>query len=108
MQEDEDLDVRERGRAWDGEQSDSDTEDHELPRRHQGVIASEAAFARLVHLHASCHVLYSVAFTSNCLELDYQWWSINCAILLLVRNSDIPCYSSQASYFHIGFFPSEP
>lgn len=60
MQEDEDLEVREKGRTWDGEMSESDSEDHELPRRHQGVIASEAAFARSVILHPSCRVLLSL------------------------------------------------
>lgn len=48
--EDEDLDAREKSRAWDGELSDSDSEDHDLPRRHQGVIASEAAFTRRIPL----------------------------------------------------------
>jgi histone deacetylase 1/2 len=44
--EDEDLDHRGKGRTWDGEFDNSDTEDHESPRRHQGIVASEAAFAR--------------------------------------------------------------
>jgi len=48
--EDEDLDAREKSRTWDGELSDSDSEDHDLPRRHQGVIASEAAFTRRIPL----------------------------------------------------------
>ncbi|KAG0611631.1 hypothetical protein M758_7G153800 [Ceratodon purpureus] len=44
--EDEDLELRDKGRTWDGELSDSDSEEHDLRRRNQGVIASEAAFAR--------------------------------------------------------------
>ena len=54
MQEDEDLELRDKGRAWEGELSDSDSEDHDLRRRNQGVIASEAAFARLVPPHPRC------------------------------------------------------
>lgn len=50
MQEDEDLELRDKGRTWDGELSDSDSEDHDLRRRNQGVIASEAAFPRLISL----------------------------------------------------------
>jgi hypothetical protein len=57
MQEDEDLELRDKGRTWDGELSDSDSEDHDLRRRNQGVIASEAAFARSVPLHAMSKVL---------------------------------------------------
>lgn len=46
MQEDEDLELRDKGRTWDGELSDSDSEGHDQRRRNQGVIASEAAFSR--------------------------------------------------------------
>lgn len=46
MQEDEDLELRDKGRAWDGELSESDSEEHDLRRRSQGIVASEAAFAR--------------------------------------------------------------
>ncbi|XP_024393389.1 histone deacetylase 19 isoform X2 [Physcomitrium patens] len=44
--EDEDLELRDKGRTWDGELSDSDSEDHDLRRRNQGVFASETAFPR--------------------------------------------------------------
>lgn len=44
--EDEDLELRDKGRAWDGELSESDSEEHDLRRRSQGIVASEAAFAR--------------------------------------------------------------
>ncbi|KAG0603086.1 hypothetical protein M758_10G065400 [Ceratodon purpureus] len=44
--EDEDLELRDKGRTWDGELSDSDSEGHDQRRRNQGVIASEAAFSR--------------------------------------------------------------
>jgi len=46
MQEDEALELRDKSRTWDGELSDSDSEDHDLRRRDHGVIASEAVFAR--------------------------------------------------------------
>lgn len=46
MQEDEVLELRGKSRTWDGELSDSDSEDHDLRRRNHGVVASEAAFAR--------------------------------------------------------------
>jgi hypothetical protein len=44
------LELRDKGRTWDGEFSDSDSENHDLRRRNQGVIASEAAFSRLIPL----------------------------------------------------------
>lgn len=75
MQEEEDLELRERGRTWDGELSESDSEDHDLPRRHQGVIASEAAFARSVPLHL-CFSFYIELFGA-----DHKWWNINSVIL---------------------------
>lgn len=54
MQEDEELELRDKGRTWDGEQSESDSEDNDHRRRNQGIVASEAAFAGLVPLHPSC------------------------------------------------------
>lgn len=53
MQEDEDFELRDKGRTWDGELSESDSEENGHRRRNQGVISREAAFARLVPSHPS-------------------------------------------------------
>lgn len=100
MQEDEDLDARDKSRTWDGELSDSDSEDHDLPRRHQGVIASEAAFTRSVCLHpCSPKTVWSWLWV-----VEYQL--CNTIASLRGENSDVLCWRTlffQASYFRIGF-----
>jgi hypothetical protein len=46
MQEDEEMEVRHKGRVWDSEMSDSDSEERRHQRRHHDAAVSEAAFPR--------------------------------------------------------------
>lgn len=79
MQEDEDLELRDKGRTWDGELSDSDSEENDLRRRNQGVMASEAAFARSVPLHRRSSVSDSSGASGGV--------SMCCTIVMHVDNS---------------------
>lgn len=44
--EDEEMEVRHKGRVWDSEMSDSDSEERRHQRRHHDAAVSEAAFPR--------------------------------------------------------------